>query len=55
MLICSYCKSTKVQIKCWVDPNTNEIEVNGEEQAWCNECENDCILDETPTAIAGGE
>lgn len=37
---CTECGSTNVQIKCWVNPNTDEIIDDCEEkECWCEKCE----------------
>ena len=46
---CAECGSKNVEFKMWVNPNTNEIGVDCEEDAWCNECE------ETVDVIVGGD
>ena len=38
---CSICKGTNVQIKQWVNPNTNEVDNTGDiemEDCWCQDC-----------------
>lgn len=38
---CTECGSTKVQIKCWVNPNTNEVIdecYNPWRECWCENC-----------------
>ena len=40
MYRCSKCKGTNIQVKAWIDPNTNEyiddIDDNGD--CWCEDC-----------------
>lgn len=47
---CTECGSTNVQIKCWVNPNTNEVFDECENplrECWCEDCkeysEYECI------------
>ena len=39
---CSVCKSENVQIRQWVNPNTNEVDNGSDletEDCWCQDCE----------------
>lgn len=39
-LYCAYCGSDNIEIRMWVNPNTNEIGNDcGEDECWCNNCE----------------
>lgn len=50
LLICRECGSTDVNVRAWVDANTNEyVDDVDEGEAFCNECEADVMLrEETP-------
>ena len=37
---CAYCGNTHIQVRVWVDINTNEIVSDCEDgDAWCDDCE----------------
>ncbi|HPC10137.1 MAG TPA: hypothetical protein PLN85_03600 [archaeon] len=47
ILVCSECGSEDIEVKTWVNPNTNEIGdvvSNEEEDCWCNDCQEHCTL-----------
>ena len=48
---CSECGGTNVQVKAWVDANTNkyisDIDDNG--RCWCEDCQKTTILEENET------
>lgn len=39
MYRCSKCKGTNIQVKAWIDPNTNEYisDIEGDD-CWCEDC-----------------
>lgn len=42
MYVCNNCGSKNIAIKAWIDPNTDEIISDIEEDvAWCNDCEDE--------------
>jgi hypothetical protein len=41
---CADCGSADVEIKMWVNPNTDVIGVDCEEDAYCNECKDTVSL-----------
>lgn len=43
---CPICKGTNVQVKAWVDANTNEVIGECEEEAWCDDCEEEVRLED---------
>ena len=46
-LVCEICGSRDVQVKAWIDPNTNEIcdECWGDkEDCWCCDCQENVYL-----------
>ena len=40
--VCSKCGSANIQIQMWVNPNTQEVmnDVNDESECWCEDCLN---------------
>jgi DNA-directed RNA polymerase subunit RPC12/RpoP len=46
--VCSECGSSNIEMKAWVNPNTNEIFdtiSTDQEDCWCNDCEEHYALD----------
>lgn len=39
IIVCAVCGSEKVQVRAWVDINTNEICSDCEDKPFCQECE----------------
>ena len=38
--VCSKCGSEHIQVKAWIDPNTNEIiDWVEDEECWCEDCQ----------------
>ena len=40
--VCTDCGNANIQIRMWVNINTNEIidDVDDKNECWCNQCEN---------------
>ena len=41
-LVCEICKGTNIEMRAWIDPNTNEVKQScdcGRDDNWCNDCQ----------------
>jgi hypothetical protein len=49
--VCDTCGSPKVQVQVWFDPNTEEPIDDTGGDAWCEACDNNCVVTTKPLEI----
>ena len=58
ILVCDECGGKSIQVKAWVDANTNEFiddAADGDEDYWCDDCQDSTCFESEEDYAAKGE